>query len=213
MRQSGLFVTFEGIDGCGKSTQLALLRKRLVSIGLVPVITREPGGGRVTENIRDIILSRRNAGMSHRTELLLYLAARAENIEEVIVPALKGGRIVLCDRFSDSTFAYQGGGRGISRSEIRILNHFACAGVEPSITLLFDLPASVAAERLSGSGKRPDRLEKEGVLFQEKVRRAYLGIARAEPVRVKVLDARKSMEALSRDVDALLSRCFSNFIK
>jgi dTMP kinase len=195
----GLFISFEGIDGCGKSTQLALFSEELKKEGLDIIVTREPGGTRLSERIRSVILKGASA-VDRRAELLLYLAARAQNVSEIILPALLSGKIVLCDRFSDSTLAYQGGGRGLPYSDIKPLDEFACSGLKPDITFLFDLPGTTAAKRMAGSGRRKDRMEKEGRLFMEKVRKAYLKLAQASPERFAVIDARPGIDKVAREV-------------
>ena len=196
----GRFVTFEGIDGCGKTTQLRLLFKTLKKQKIRVRVTREPGGTPLAEKIRALILAPRNRGLSPRCELLLYLAARAQHVEEKIRPALEQGRLVLCDRFADATFAYQGGGRNLKQADIRRLNRFACAGLSTDLTFLFDLPAKTALERVSRGRRMTDRMEKEGVRFMEKVRQAYLALAKAGPGRFRVIDASRGISEIRKDV-------------
>ncbi len=198
-----MFITFEGIDGCGKSTQLALFAHYLRKKGCAITVTREPGGTRVAEKIRNIILDAKNAHLSPMAELMLYCAARAQHVAQIIRPALHKGRIVLSDRFSDSTLAYQGGGRGLLKTKIETLNNAACDGAKPDLTMLFDIPATEAFRRMRASGRRPDRMEKEGVAFLEKARRAYLRLAKKEPRRIKVLDGTRSINALAQAVAAI----------
>ena len=195
----GLFVSFEGIDGCGKTTQLNLLHETLEGRGVGVIVTREPGGTRLSEAVRGLILKGKS-GIDRRAELLLYLAARSQNVSEIILPALLSGKVVLCDRFSDSTLAYQGGGRGLPFSDIKRLDEFACSGLKPDITFLFDLPAVLAAKRLSASGKKKDRMEKEGAAFMEKVRKAYLKLAEGSPERFAIIDARGSVEKVGAEM-------------
>jgi dTMP kinase len=206
---SGLFLTFEGVEGCGKTTQMACLEESLRARGVQVVVTREPGGTPIAETIRNIILDTDNAGMADTTELLLYAAARAQHVAEKIRPALEAGRVVLCDRFYDSTSAYQGGGRKLSDDLLADLNRIATGGLTPHKTFLLDLPAEEGLRRIRARGDR-DRIEQESLDFHEDVRRAYLKLAMAEPARIQVLDASRSVEASARDilagVDELLSR-------
>ncbi|MFH0919829.1 MAG: dTMP kinase [Fibrobacterota bacterium] len=196
----GRLVTFEGIDGCGKTTQLLRLRKILVSRKVRCIVTREPGGTRTAEQIRVIILNPANKALSSRAELLLYLAARAQHVEEIIAPALAAGRTVLSDRFFDATFAYQGGGRSLPMDEIHKMNRFACAGIVPDLTFLFDLPAKAALQRIYKGRGVKDRMEREGARFMEKVRKAYLALAKKEPRRFRVIDASKDVKRVATEV-------------
>ncbi|MBL8027251.1 MAG: dTMP kinase [Fibrobacteres bacterium] len=206
MKQKGLFVSFEGIDGCGKSTQIKLLRKRLVKEKRKVIQTREPGGTPLAENIRNLILHTHTETVSKETELLLYAAARAQHVSTLISPNLKKGVIVLSDRFADSMLAYQGGGRNIKTDEINKLNEFATGGLNPDITFLFDLPSKIAAIRMKKAGRKKDRMEKEGIRFQEKVRRAFLKIAASNPKRIFVVDAKLPVEVQSEIVYAAICR-------
>ncbi len=195
----GFFVSFEGIDGCGKSTQLELLHQALKKSRIDTIVTREPGGTNLAEAIRAIILKDKSV-IDNRTELLLYLASRSQNVSEKILPALLEGKIVLCDRFSDSTLAYQGGGRGLPYSEIQKLDDFACSGLKPDLTFLFDLPAAQAVMRINKSGRKKDRMEKEGEVFLDKVRRAYLKFAKAAPERFVVINALRGVDEVASEV-------------
>lgn len=184
----GLFVTFEGGEGSGKSTQVARLAARLRAMGLDPLVAREPGGTPVGEGIRALLLDheRRPTAM---TEALLMVAARAQLSATVLRPALDAGRLVLCDRFGDSTLAYQGGGRGIDHALLLELNRAATGGLAPALTLLFDVPVGVGLERRHGSAGATNRLDREPAEFHERVRARYLELAAAEPGRWRVLDA------------------------
>jgi dTMP kinase len=193
MRASGLLITFEGIDGSGKSTQATLLRDFLTESGYGATFVREPGGTPVSEKIRRILLDRGNIGMSFRAELLLYLAARAEVVDKVIVPALAAGNVVIADRFYDSTYAYQIGGRLLPARVVRIVNKFAAESLVPDLTFLVDIPVRIARKRLQ---REKDRLEAEGIYFQQRVRDGFLELARAEPRRIRVLDGRENVEDL-----------------
>lgn len=182
-----MFISFEGIDGCGKTTQLELLRAHLETLGHGVVITREPGGTALAETIRAYLLQS-SAPLDARAELLLFGAARAQHAAEVIGPALQRGEIVLCDRFIDSSLAYQGGGLGLESSFIARMNEFATAGLRPDLTILLDVPPAVGQQRrLEQRGA--DRIEGRGPAFQERVRAAFLDLARAEAQRIVVIDA------------------------
>ena len=175
----GYFITFEGIEGSGKTTQIGLLGEHLESLGYSVVITREPGGCAISDKIRSILLDADNSSISPLTELLLYAAARSQHVSEVIIPALKRGNIVLCDRFTDATLAYQGSGRGIAREKVDMLNQLACQSLRPDLTVLIDCDVSVGLERArrrieTTSGPREERFELEALEFHCSVRAAYL---------------------------------------
>jgi len=182
-----LFITFEGIDGCGKSTQLELLRAHLQSIGHSVTTTREPGGTALAEMIRNYLLHSEQP-LAARAELLLFGAARAQHISEVIRPALDRGEAVLSDRFTDSSLAYQGGGLGLGSDFIQRINDFATDGLKPHLTLLLDVEPEVGFARRAQASGGEDRIEGRGLEFQRRVRAAYLDIARAEPGRIVVVD-------------------------
>ncbi len=184
----GVFITVEGCEGTGKSTQVQRLAEELSAAGLVVTIVREPGGTRVGERVREVLLDREHVDLDPRAELLLYEASRAQLVREVLLPTLAGGGVVVCDRFSDSTTAYQGYGRGLPLEEVVHLNRFATAGLVPDLTVLLDFdPAEGLARAVSASGA--DRLESEDIGFHERVREGFLHIAAAEPERVRVVDA------------------------
>jgi len=209
-------ISFEGGDGSGKTTQLRLLEKYLVSRGMVCLCTREPGGTTLGEMIRQVLLEGGREEIASPTELFLYLADRAQHVHEVIRPALASDRLVLCDRFTDSTLAYQGYGRGVDLDMLRRLNQVASRGITPDLTFLLDCPVEVGlprtAQRLvsqeSGKG-REDRFEREKTAFHEKVRTGFLNLARAEPERIYLVDASRPIqeihEEIRRIVDAKLS--------
>ena len=191
----GYFITFEGADGCGKTTQIQLIKEYLDKKNIENILTREPGGSDLGIHLRKILLHYENP-VSNITETFLYLADRAQHIEYKIKPALESGKIVLCDRHTDSTIAYQGYGREQNIDEIKHLNSIATAGVIPDLTIVFDIDTEIAQKRLQGE---KDRLEAEGIEFHKKLRHGYLEIAKNDPKRVKVIDANKSIERVFSD--------------
>ena len=195
----GLFVTFEGIDGCGKTTQIEKLSSELESSGIPYVLIREPGGTEIGEKIRTILLDKANSRMHARTELLLYEAARAQIVEERILPEIKEGKVVICDRFFDSTMAYQGFARGLGQEAVEMLNGFSTAGLSPDVTFLLDLDEMTAYERRHGRSDEEDRLEAEGLAFMRKVREGYLAISRNNE-RIHVIDAASSPDEIFQRV-------------
>ncbi|MCQ4286256.1 dTMP kinase [Pseudomonas stutzeri] len=204
---TGLFITLEGPEGAGKSTNRDYLAQCLRERGLDVVLTREPGGTPLAERIRDLLLTPADEQMSSDTELLLVFAARAQHLAQVIRPALARGAIVLCDRFTDATYAYQGGGRGQSVQRIEQLEYFVQGDMRPDLTLIFDLPVEVGLSRAAARG-RLDRFEQEGLEFFEAVRSAYLDRARQAPQRYRVIDAGQPLSAVQQDLDALLPELF-----
>ncbi|MFJ4354142.1 dTMP kinase [Pseudomonas sp. NPDC089428] len=200
---SGLFITLEGPEGAGKSTNRDYLAARLREQGLDVVLTREPGGTPLAEKVRELLLAPSDEVMAADTELLLVFAARAQHLAQVIRPALARGAVVLCDRFTDATYAYQGGGRGLSVARIATLEQFVQGDLRPDLTLVFDLPVEVGLARAAARG-RLDRFEQEGQAFFEAVRQAYLQRAESEPQRYSLLDAAQPLEAVQRAIDALL---------
>lgn len=207
-----LFITFEGIEGCGKTTQIRLLAECLRRGGLEVLVTREPGGCPIADAIRGILLHSGNSALVPRAELLLYAAARAQHVDEVIRPALSSGTLVLCDRFIDATVAYQGDGRGLDPSVIASLNTLATDGLLPDMTLLLDMPAEKGlrrARRRNASAPEEDRFERESLDFHRRVRDGYLRLARQEE-RFMVIDATGTVEAvagrISSVVEAVLRR-------
>lgn len=200
---TGLFITLEGPEGAGKSTNREYLAQRLRERGLDVVLTREPGGTPLAERIRELLLTPADEPMNSDTELLLVFAARAQHLAQVIRPALTRGAVVLCDRFTDATFAYQGGGRGLSSARIEQLESFVQGELRPDLTLIFDLPVEIGLSRAAARG-RLDRFEQEGLGFFEAVRSAYLDRARQAPQRYSVIDAGQSLSAVQKDLDRLL---------
>ncbi|MNO68932.1 Thymidylate kinase [compost metagenome] len=200
---SGLFITLEGPEGAGKSTNRDYLAARLREQGLDIVLTREPGGTPLAEKVRELLLAPSDERMAADTELLLVFAARAQHLAEVIRPALARGAVVLCDRFTDATYAYQGGGRGLSVERIAVLERFVQGDLRPDLTLVFDLPVEIGLARAAARG-RLDRFEQEGQAFFDAVRHAYLQRAQRDPQRYRLLDAAQPLEAVQRAIDALL---------
>lgn len=196
----GLFITFEGIDGSGKSTQVTALKDFLEGKGLQVLLVREPGSTVIGEKIRSILLDKANSGMTSEAELLLYEAARSQNVSEVIRPALQRGRIVICDRFYDSTVAYQGYGRGLDLDAVNFLNRYATGGLEPDITFLLDLPAKSAWDRMNVREGSQDRLEIEGLGFMDKVRAGYLELSSRHARMIK-LDAMSPATVLAEYIE------------
>lgn len=197
----GIFVTLEGPEGAGKTTQLKLLSKHLESLGHKHVVTRDPGGTPLGKQIRRILLNPETP-VCPVTELLLYEADRAQHIAEVIVPALEQGMLVLCDRYTDSTLAYQGYGRELDFALIYQLNEIATSGLKPDLTILFDIDSSAGLGRLHPSGH--DRLEREALEFHHKVRDGYLEMSAREPERWRTLDASKAMSVVQEDLRKIL---------
>lgn len=200
----GLFITFEGGEGAGKSTQATLLARHLESLGHRVVLCRDPGGTTVGEKIRSVLLDNSHAELAPRVELLLYLASRAQLVTEVIQPALATGQVVISDRFHHSTLAYQGGARELDMDEVRRMNLFATGGVLPDITFLLDLtPAEGFARKGMGNA---DRMEDQGMEFHERVTRAFRTLAAEEPERIVVLDASRPVDDLAREVRERVGR-------
>jgi len=204
-KNKGLFITFEGIDACGKSTQVRMLEEFLRKNEQKVICLRDPGATPISEAIRSILLDNKNAVMSPWSELLLYEAARAQMVEESIRPSLASGCIVICDRFYDSTTAYQGYARGLNLDIVEQANQIGSVGLTPDITFILDLDARVAAERKRKIGVPADRMEAEGSFFQEKVRRGYLNIAKQHPQRVKLLDGSQSVDEIQRHIRSSIS--------
>jgi dTMP kinase len=199
MTPAGRFITLEGIEGAGKTTAHAAVLDALAAAGITPVLTREPGGAPLAEAIRDLLLDRSRQGMGADTELLLMFAARAEHLHQTIRPALAAGRWVVCDRFTDATYAYQGGGRGLATARIGLLEQLVQGPLRPDLTLLLDLPVAEGLARARGRSA-PDRFEAETLAFHERVRTAYLDIAAREPARVRVIDAARPAAAVAAAV-------------
>jgi len=191
---TGFFITFEGIDFSGKTTQAKKLANYLRKKGYEVVFIREPGGERISEKIRKILLSEKNKEMTPTTELLLYMASRAQLTQRVILPSLKEKKTVICDRYADSSLAYQGYGRGLNIGMIKYLNQFSSSGLTPDLTILLDVPVRVCLKRKAKEKKGKDRLEKEKLVFHQKTRDGYLKIAEKNKKRIKIIDGREDQE-------------------
>lgn len=215
IKVSGIFITIEGPDGAGKTSVISELYPRLQLIAKEGIIkTREPGGIRIAEKIRQIILDPRNEEMDERTEALLYAAARRQHLVEVILPALNEGKIIICDRFVDSSLAYQGAGRRIGMSEIAQINEFATEGTTPHFTLYLDVDSDTGLRRIQQNRTHQiDRLDSEGLEFHQRVRHAYLKIAEENPQRITKIDARMGLqEVVDKSFAAIVER-FPNYFK
>lgn len=205
------FITFEGIEGSGKTTQIHFLKNHLQSLGQQVIVTREPGGCQIADRIRGILLNPENSSMVPRAELLLYAAARAQHVSEVIRPALRTGKIVLCDRFIDATVAYQGYGRKLDRDLIQQLNGLASEEIRPDLTLLLDLPVPTGLKRaLRREQQQQDttegRMEREATSFHQAVREGYLELAASEPARFGIINADRPPEEIRLDIAAIIEQ-------
>ncbi|MFC4258666.1 dTMP kinase [Marinobacter lacisalsi] len=200
----GKFITFEGTEGVGKSTQLATARDALEVAGKTVVVTREPGGTPMAEAIRELLLSPRDEAVNDLTELLLMFAARAQHLHSLILPALQQGTWVLCDRFTDATYAYQGGGRGVPQEQIAVLEQLVQGEVRPDHVILLDAPVEVGMAR-ARNRSAPDRFERETTAFFQRIRDCYLQRAEQHPLRYHVVDAAQPIDDVSRQVSGLIT--------
>ncbi|AKL93589.1 thymidylate kinase Tmk [Clostridium aceticum] len=200
--KKGLFISVEGLDGAGKSTQMQYMKTFFEGKGLEVLITREPGGTIIGEKIRGIILDKEYKEMAATTEALLYAASRAQHVTELILPALGEGKVVLCDRFVDSSIAYQGVGRQLGHHAIKSINDFATQGLVPSLTIFFDIAPEITLQRIST--KEVDRLEQEKIDFHKAVYNAYIDLAKQHPSRIKIIKADRNIEGIKEDVEKLL---------
>src|SRR4030067_1965080 len=204
--KKGLFITFEGIEGCGKTTQMNLLADHLKKEGVSVLKTREPGGTKIGEEIRELLLNPDNKKMAKETEMLLYGASRAQHIKELIEPALKSGKIVLCDRYADSTLAYQGFGRNMGISLIRKTCPLSLGSIQPELTILLDLDVKAGLSRIKNRKGGNDRIEKEKIAFHNKVRKGYLKLAKATRGRIKIVKADKEIVAIQKEIRDIIKR-------
>jgi dTMP kinase len=209
LKQRGRFITFEGMDGCGKTTQFRLLGQWLREQGREVVETVEPGGTAIGQQIRRILLDPASVEIHARTELLLYFASRAQNVEQVIRPALAAGNVLLCDRFTDSTLVYQGCGRGLDTQIVRDLDRIACQGLKPDVTVLIDIDLETslyrARRRNERVGPAESRIDEEGAAFHERVRKGYLALAEAKPERIVVIDGRAGIQEVAKRIREALN--------
>lgn len=201
--QRGRFITLEGIDGAGKSTHVAEIGDFLRARGIAVLATREPGGTPLGEKLRELLL---HVAMHHETETLLMFAARREHLACVIEPALQRGVWVVCDRFSDATYAYQSGGRGLDKAKFALLENWVHGHLQPDLTLLFDLPSAVAGRRIAAQARPLDRFEQERGDFHERVRQAYLARAAADPQRMQIVDSSQERELVRQAIEAKVRR-------
>ena len=201
--KKGLFITLEGIEGAGKSTVADFIEDFLTKEGHDVIKTREPGGTVIGEQIREILLKNENYTLTYDTELLLVFSARAQHIQEVILPTLSSGKIILCDRFTDASYAYQGGGRGIDESRINLLEKWVQGDLRPNLTLLFDLDVSIGMQRTKKRSDA-DRFEREEINFFEKIRNTYLERAKKEPQRFRIINAASSLENVKEQIVTIL---------
>lgn len=199
----GKFITVEGTEGVGKSSNMAFIEEYLKKAGIDLIVTREPGGTPLSEKIRNMLLDAKQDAMCDDTELLMMFAARAQHLNELIIPALEKGQWVLCDRFTDASYAYQGGGRGIAESRIAELEQWVQGDLRPDLTLLLDMPVDEGLTR-AGNRSEPDRFEQERHTFFEKVRHCYLDRATRYPERFKVIDARPALEEVQAQIKTVL---------
>ncbi len=204
----GFFITFEGPEGSGKSTQARLLAGWLRGQGLDVLLTREPGGTPIGDRIRSLLLDASVGSLTSRAEVLLFSASRAQLVHTVIRPALKAGRVIICDRYADSTYAYQGYGRGLPLNELRTITRFATGGLEPDLTFLIDVPVEIGLSRKRGGTGEDDwnRMEQERLAYHRRVREGYLELARQAPQRWVILDGRASPEILQKHIQDIVTR-------
>ena len=208
MANRGVFITFEGMDGCGKTTQMRRLAKRLRREGRTVLETAEPGGTEIGLQIRKILLDSANYALSPTAELLLYFASRAQNVDQSILPAISKGTVVLSDRFTDSSLVYQGCGRGLGADTVLALDQIACRGLKPDLTLLIDIDLATSlarAEARNLRGNRTDRMEQQEAAFYEKVRDAYLALAAKEPDRFHIIDGRDKQDSVAAQIWRVVS--------
>jgi len=205
----GFFITFEGIEGCGKSTQIERLKRHLEQQGHRIDAMREPGGTAISEAIRAILLDPANTAMAPTTELLLYESARAQLVAERIRPALEAGSVVLCDRFCDSTMAYQGGGRGLPMEVLRSLHDIATGSLWPHLSLFIDVPVEMGLKRTRGAGEL-DRIEMEGTAFHERVREGFITLARTEPNRIVTINGSATPDEVEQEIRGVVEKALNS---
>ncbi|MDR5659221.1 dTMP kinase [Serpentinicella sp. ANB-PHB4] len=201
----GFFITIEGLDGAGKTTQIKFLKEYIERRGYDVVVTREPGGTPISEKIRNIILDKENSEMCPKAEALLYAASRAQHTTEVIHPAIKAGKVVICDRFVDSSLVYQGAGRSLGLEAIKNINDFATNHIEPNLTIFFDISPEITVERIRES-KEIDRLEQEEIAFHYSVYNEYKNLANKYSNRIKVVNANNSIDNIKNDIEIVINK-------
>ena len=204
--EKGFFISLEGGEGAGKSTQNKRIVEWLSKQGCTVVETREPGGTIVSEQIRRVLLDTRNAGLNATAELLMLFAARSQLVQEVILPALAEGKVIVCDRFADASYAYQGGGRQLGAEPVAVLEKLVLKDLQPDLTLLFDVPVNLGMERVAGRGEA-DRFEIESIRFFERVRNAYLERAADNPHRFRIIDASQDENQVWQQIENILKKC------
>lgn len=200
---NGLFISIEGMDGAGKTTQISLMKDFLEAKGHKVLVTREPGGTVIGERIREVVLDPAHQEMSYITEALLYSASRAQLVNQVIKPALERGEVVICDRFVDSSLVYQGKGRGLGYEAVKEINDFATQGLEPNLTIIFNITPEESLKRINSRGKE-DRLEQEKLAFHQQVHAAYQDLAKLYPSRIQMIDAGRPIEVIQREIEDIL---------
>jgi dTMP kinase len=208
-KKKGLFITFEGPDGSGKTSQLKLAVTWLERHGVPLVITREPGGTLIGEEIRKLLHDTRRTEMAREAEILLYSASRAQHVAEIILPALQAGKVVLCDRFFDSTYAYQGYGRGLSMDALQLITKFATQNLSPDLTLYLDIAPEVGIQRRERGGEVLNRLDREALEFHQRVREGYLALIEANPERWRTIDASGTREEVHRTIKRVLKQALA----
>lgn len=199
----GIFITIEGLDGAGKTTQIRYIKEFLEKKGYEVLVTREPGGTIIGEKIRNIILDKEHMEMSGMTEALLYAASRSQHVSQVIIPALERNVVVLCDRFVDSSLVYQGAGRGLGYEVIKTINDFATNFLEPNLTIFFDIPPEITIERIRAS-RQSDRLEQEEIYFHNKVYNEYIELSKKFQNRIKIVKANNTIENIKSDIEVII---------
>jgi dTMP kinase len=210
-QKKGVFITFEGCEGCGKSTQSRLLHKHLIDLKVPSLLTQEPGGTPLGERVRDLLKTTRDFSISPEAELLLFNACRAQLVRDVILPGLESGKAVICDRFDDSTTIYQGYGRGLDLSMIEGINRLATGGLRPDLTILLDMPPQASLQRKSG--RHTDRFEAEEISFHQKIREGYLELAGAEPGRWLVIEGSSDIQGIFQQIRPVVEKLLRETIE
>lgn len=208
---TGVFITLEGTEGAGKSTNLTFINQWLVNNNIATITTREPGGTNIGEAIRNVLLDTNNKEMNAETELMLMFSARNQHVQEKIIPALKKGQWVISDRFTDSSYAYQGAARGIEYQRIEELEKWVLQDFKPDMTFVFDLSVEEGMQRLKSRGNKKDRFEREEIVFFEKVRNSYLNRAKQLPNKYTIIDASKSLSIVQNQIEGVLNKLITEY--